>query len=97
VVLDRTIDLHRSASFVEWIEEAEAVRNDSGARSSHRFNHSGGKGGRMNRGGFSWNRFLGITNVKRKVSRFTGIPWTKSGRERKVGAIVIHLLSLLFK
>jgi hypothetical protein len=51
----------------------------------------------MNCGGFSWNRFLGITNVKRKVSRSTGIPWTNSGRERKVGAFVIHLLSLLFK
>ncbi len=41
----------------------------------------------MNRGGFSWNRFLGITNAKRKVSRATGIPWTKSGRQRKVGAM----------
>jgi hypothetical protein len=41
----------------------------------------------MNRGGFSWNRFLGITNAKRKVSGATGIPWTKSGRQRKVGAM----------
>lgn len=41
----------------------------------------------MNRGGFSWNRFLGITNAKRQVSRATGIPWTKSGRQRKVGAL----------
>jgi hypothetical protein len=41
-----------------------------------------------NRGGFSWNRLLGVTAAKRKVSRATGIPWTKSGRQRKVGAMV---------
>ena len=40
-----------------------------------------------NHGGFSWNRLLGITTAKRKVSRATGIPWTKSGRQRKVGAM----------
>jgi len=41
----------------------------------------------MNRGGFSWKRALGITNAKRKVSRATGIPWSKTGRQRKVGAM----------
>jgi len=41
----------------------------------------------MNRGGFSWKRALGVTNAKRRVSRATGIPWTKSGRQRKVGAL----------
>jgi len=41
----------------------------------------------MNRGGWSWKRQLGITNAKRRVSRATGIPWTKSGRQRKVGAV----------
>ena len=41
----------------------------------------------MNRGGFSWNRFLGITTAKRRVSRATGIPWTRSGRQRKVGSV----------
>lgn len=40
----------------------------------------------MNRGGFSWSRFLGITRMKNKVSRATGIPWTKSGRQRKFGS-----------
>jgi hypothetical protein len=40
----------------------------------------------MNRGGFSWNRFLGITKAKRRISRATGIPLTRSGRQRKVGA-----------
>jgi hypothetical protein len=41
----------------------------------------------MNRGGWSWKRQFGITNAKRRVSRATGIPWTKSGRQRKVGAM----------
>jgi len=45
----------------------------------------------VNKGGFSWNRFLGITNAKRRVSRATGIPWTKSGRQRKVGSIFLKL------
>jgi hypothetical protein len=40
----------------------------------------------MNRGGFSWNRLLGITNAKRRIARATGIPWTRSGRQRKLGA-----------
>ena len=33
----------------------------------------------MNRGGFSWNRFLGISAAKSKLSRSIGIPLTKSG------------------
>ena len=41
----------------------------------------------MNKGGFSWKRLLGITSAKRRVSRATGIPWTKSGRQRKVGSV----------
>ena len=45
----------------------------------------------MNRGGFSWNRFLGITKAKRRVSRATGIPWTKAGRQRKLGAAIMKL------
>jgi hypothetical protein len=40
-----------------------------------------------NRGGWSWKRQFGVTAAKRKVSRATGIPWTKSGRQRKVGAM----------
>jgi len=34
---------------------------------------------------FSWKRALGITALKRKVSRKTGIPLTRSGRQRKLG------------
>lgn len=40
----------------------------------------------MNKGGFSWKRALGVTKAKRRISRATGIPWTKSGRQRKAGA-----------
>lgn len=42
----------------------------------------------MNRGGFSWNRLLGITRVKSNVSRKIGIPLTKSGRDQKIGRMV---------
>lgn len=41
-----------------------------------------------NLGGFSWRRLIGITRAKSSVSRMTGIPWTRSGRQRKVGKIV---------
>ena len=42
----------------------------------------------MRKGGFSWKRAVGITNAKRKISKATGIPLTKSGRQRKVGRYV---------
>lgn len=42
----------------------------------------------MNKGGFSWKRATGITRAKQKISRATGIPMTKSGRQRKVGKMV---------
>lgn len=38
-----------------------------------------------NRGGFSWKRAFGVTRAKRKISKATGIPWTKAGRQRKIG------------
>lgn len=38
-----------------------------------------------NKGGFSYKRATGITNAKRKVSKSTGVPMTKSGRQRKAG------------
>lgn len=34
---------------------------------------------------FSWKRAVGVTVAKRKISKATGIPTTKSGRQRKVG------------
>lgn len=42
----------------------------------------------MNKGGFSWKRFLGITKIKRDISRKTGIPTSKSGRQQKIGRLV---------
>lgn len=38
---------------------------------------------------FSWKRAVGITAAKQKISRKTGIPMTKAGLERKVGAAII--------
>lgn len=43
---------------------------------------------KFNRGGFSWKRFLGITRVKQNIARKTGIPLTKSGRQRKLGKAI---------
>ncbi len=42
----------------------------------------------MNKGGFSWKRATGITRFKTKISRATGIPFTKSGRQRKIGKMM---------
>lgn len=42
----------------------------------------------MGFGGFSWKRALGITKAKQKISRATGIPLTKGGRQRKLGAML---------
>jgi hypothetical protein len=42
----------------------------------------------VNKGGFSWKRAVGITRLKSSISRATGIPLTKSGRQRKIGKIV---------
>jgi hypothetical protein len=42
----------------------------------------------MNRGGLSWKRAVGITRAKQQISRATGIPLTRSGRQRKVGKML---------
>jgi len=50
---------------------------------------------------FSWNRALGITNAKRKIARATGIPTTRSGRQRKAarmmgcGGCMVELLGMI--
>jgi len=41
---------------------------------------------------FSWKRAVGISGLKTKVARATGIPTTKQGLERKIGQTVIGLL-----
>lgn len=38
---------------------------------------------------FSTKKALGITDLKRKVGKATGIPTTKAGLERKIGAAVL--------
>lgn len=46
---------------------------------------------KMNKGGFSWNTFFGITAQKRKIAKLTGIPTTRSGRDAKLGAWIRKL------
>jgi len=46
---------------------------------------------------FSWKRALGITAVKQKIARETGIPTTTNGLERKIGRSVLNLLFSLLK
>ena len=41
---------------------------------------------------FSWKRLLGISGLKTKISRKTGIPLTKGGFERKVVRTVIKTI-----
>ena len=37
--------------------------------------------------GFSLKRAVGITKVKNRISRKTKIPFTRSGRQRKIGKL----------
>ena len=37
---------------------------------------------------FSWKRALGITKAKQRISRATGIPTSKAGRQRKLGKML---------
>lgn len=41
---------------------------------------------------FSWKRAIGVTAAKQKISRATGIPTTRAGLERKVGAMALDLI-----
>lgn len=41
---------------------------------------------------FSIKRALGITHVKQKIARKTGIPISKSGFERKIGKAFLKFL-----
>ncbi|MDP2045713.1 MAG: hypothetical protein Q8L00_05800 [Deltaproteobacteria bacterium] len=49
----------------------------------------------MNRGGFSWKRALGISAAKTRLSRKIGIPLTRSGRQRKIGALMGCLVPVI--
>lgn len=46
---------------------------------------------------FSWKRALGITGAKQSFAKRTGIPTTRQGLERKVGASLLGgFFSILF-
>ena len=38
--------------------------------------------------GFSWKRATGITKLKSKIAKSTGIPTTKAGQKRKVERLI---------
>lgn len=40
---------------------------------------------------FSLSRLLGIAQAKQKFARTTGIPTTKSGMQRKIGASILKM------
>ncbi len=42
----------------------------------------------MNRGGFSWRRFFGVSRAKSRISRAIGVPLSRSGRQRKFGRMM---------
>lgn len=44
---------------------------------------------------FSWRRAIGLSRVESEISRKTGIPLTRAGRERKMGRIFIHMIGWL--
>lgn len=41
---------------------------------------------------FSWKRALGVTAIKHSFTKTTGIPTTKSGIERKIGAAIVKAI-----
>ncbi|MEJ5993306.1 hypothetical protein WG904_02660 [Pedobacter sp. Du54] len=41
---------------------------------------------------FSWKRALGITGLKQRFAHRLGIPTTKQGMERKIGASILSLI-----
>jgi hypothetical protein len=46
----------------------------------------------MNRGGFSWRRFFGVSAAQSRISRKIGIPLSRSGRQRKLGAFIENFI-----
>lgn len=41
---------------------------------------------------FSLKRALGITRIKQKIARETGIPTSKAGLQRKIGSTILKTL-----
>ena len=44
---------------------------------------------------WSWKRAIGISGLKSKVSQKVGIPLTRGGRERKLGAFIFKSVGCL--
>ena len=51
----------------------------------------------------TWKKITGVSKAQRKISRATGIPLSKSGRQRKVGKamgcgiiVLVALISVIF-
>jgi len=42
----------------------------------------------MNKGGFSWKRASGISAAKSRISRATGVPLSRTGRQAKIGRVI---------
>lgn len=49
---------------------------------------------RMNLGGFSIWRLIGVSALKARISRAIGVPLTQAGRERKLGRFILNLFGL---
>ncbi len=41
---------------------------------------------------FSWKRAVGISGARQKIAHATGIPTTRHGLERKIGAMILGSL-----
>lgn len=41
---------------------------------------------------FSWKRALGISGLKNRIARKTGIPTTKGGIQRKIGKAILDAI-----
>lgn len=41
---------------------------------------------------FSWKRAVGITQLKQKIAKETGIPTSRQGIERKIGKTIIDVI-----
>ncbi len=48
----------------------------------------------MNRGGFSWRRFFGVTRVKRRIDRQVGFPlFSRQAQYAWLGRTIVRLLT----
>jgi hypothetical protein len=39
---------------------------------------------------FSWRRAIGLSGLKGRIARTTGIPTTRGGLERKIGRVLVQ-------